>query len=98
MQDGVYAFKTIPAEQAAPAGPSGISLLWPALATLALVLLAGAAIARLVAGPRLDGILLFAAGSAGVVFAAENSTASCAGLRSPMEAAILSISRSTASL
>jgi len=67
MQDGAYAYKTIPVEQAAPAVRGGISLLWPALAGGSLALAAGAIVARLVAGSRFDGLLVFAAAAAAVV-------------------------------
>jgi PAS domain S-box-containing protein len=69
MHDGVQAIKTAPSEQAAPAVRSGIPLLWPALAGGSLALAAGAAIARLAAGPRFDGLLVFAAGAAAVALA-----------------------------
>ena len=67
MQDGVYAYKPNGAEEAAPAVRSGISLLWPALAGISVALAAGASITRLVAGPRYDGLLIFAACVAVVV-------------------------------
>ncbi|MGO9336901.1 MAG: PAS domain S-box protein [Terracidiphilus sp.] len=67
MHDGVYADKTIPIEEAAPAVRSGVSLLWPALAGISVALAAGASITRLVAGPRYDGLLIFAACVAVVV-------------------------------
>jgi PAS domain S-box-containing protein len=67
MQDGTYAFKSIPAEDAAPAVRGGISLLWPALAGISVALAAGASITRLMAGPRYDGLLIFAACAAVVV-------------------------------
>jgi PAS domain S-box-containing protein len=67
MPDGVFAYKTTPAEQ--PAVRSGISLLWPALAVLSLALAIGAVIARVEAGPRFDDLLVFAAGAAAVVLA-----------------------------
>ncbi|HXR38524.1 MAG TPA: PAS domain S-box protein [Terracidiphilus sp.] len=69
MQEGANAGKTNPSEQAAPAVRGGISLLWPALAGLSLALAAGAVAARVAAGPRFDGLLIFAAGAAGVVLA-----------------------------
>jgi PAS domain S-box-containing protein len=69
MQDGVHAYKTTLAEQSAPADRGGISLLWPALAGLALALAVGAAAARLIAGHRFDSLLVFAALSAAVVLA-----------------------------
>jgi PAS domain S-box-containing protein len=67
MPDGVRANKTTPSEQAAPAVRSGISLLWPALAGLAVALALGAVAARQAAGARFDGLLVFAAGAAAVV-------------------------------
>ncbi len=67
MQDGAYAYKTIPAEETAPAVEGGISLLWPALGWLSLALTAGAVAARVAGGPRFDGLLIFAAGAAAVV-------------------------------
>jgi PAS domain S-box-containing protein len=69
MPDGVLANKTTPSEQAAPAVRSGISLLWPALACLAVALAVGGVAARLAAGPRFDGLLGFAASAAAVVVA-----------------------------
>ncbi len=69
MQEGVHVFRTTPSEQAASAARSGISLLWLALAVLSLALTAGAVIARLAAGPRFDGLLVFAAAAAAVVLA-----------------------------
>jgi len=69
MQDGVDAYNTIPPQPDAAPIRGGISLLWPALGGLALVLAAAAVMARLIAGPRFDGLLLFAAGLAGVVLA-----------------------------
>jgi PAS domain S-box-containing protein len=51
----------------APAVRSGISILWSALAILALALAAGAVAARLYAGPRFDGLLMLAAGTAAVL-------------------------------
>jgi hypothetical protein len=69
MPDGVPANKTTPSDQAAPAVRSGISLLWPALAGLAVALAVGAVAARLAFGPRFDSLLVFAAGAAAVVLA-----------------------------
>ena len=66
MQDGAYAYKTIPAERLHPRR-GGISLLWPALGWLSLALTAGAVAARVAGGPRFDGLLIFAAGAAAVV-------------------------------
>jgi PAS domain S-box-containing protein len=67
MQDGVHAYKTAPAEQSTPVERGGISLLWPALAGLALALAIGAVAARLMAGHRFDSLLVFAALAAAVV-------------------------------
>ena len=69
MQDGVNAYNTIPSEPAAAPIRGGISLLWPALGGLSLALAAGAVAARLAAGPRFDGLLVFAACAAVVVLA-----------------------------
>ena len=69
MSEGIYAYKTTPAEHTAPAVRGGISLLWPALAVLSLALAIGAIIARVEVGPRFDELLVFAAGAAGVVLA-----------------------------
>src|ERR1700742_5206080 len=67
MQDGISAFQQVAPDYPVPPVRSGISLLWPALAGLALTLTAGAMIARLMLGPRFDGLLLFAAGVAAVI-------------------------------
>jgi len=69
MERGAYANQTTPVEQPASAARSGISLLWPALAGLSLALAVGAIAARVAAGPRFDGLLIFAAGAAVVVLA-----------------------------
>jgi len=67
MQDGAHADKSAPSEQAAPAVRGGISLIWPALASLSVALAIGAAIARQALGVRYDGLLIFATGAAAVV-------------------------------
>jgi PAS domain S-box-containing protein len=69
MKEGDHARKTTPSEQAAPAVRSGVSLLWPVLASLAAALAVGAVATRLAGGPRFDGLLLFAAGATAVVLA-----------------------------
>jgi len=69
MQDGTHANPTIPLEEPAPEDRRGLAALWPALAGVAVALAVGAAAARLVVGPRFDGVLLFAAGSAAIVLA-----------------------------
>jgi hypothetical protein len=51
----------------APTALGGVSLLWPALASLSLALATGAVAARLVVGPRFDGLLIFATSSAAIV-------------------------------
>ena len=48
---------------------AGLSRIWPVLAGLAFGSVAGAITVRLIAGPRLDGLLLLAAGVAGVTVA-----------------------------
>ncbi len=48
---------------------SAVSLLWSALAVLALVLAAGAVVVRLLAGPRFDGLLMLAACGAAILLA-----------------------------
>ena len=45
----------------APADSDGVYILWSILAVLALILAAGAVVLRLMAGPRVDGFLMFAA-------------------------------------
>jgi PAS domain S-box-containing protein len=67
MEDGASAYQATQPEYPAPVVRGGISLLWPALAGLSLVLAAGAVVARLVAGSRFDGLLIYAAGAAVVV-------------------------------
>ena len=54
-----------------PAGavPGGAFILWTVLAVLALVLAAGAVVARLVAGPRIDWLLMLAACAAALLLA-----------------------------
>jgi PAS domain S-box-containing protein len=69
MQEGVSATKTTPSEHTAPAVRSGVSLLWPALASLSLAFETGAVVVRLAAGPRFDDYLVFATGTAVVVLA-----------------------------
>ena len=69
MQDVVDAYNTIPSHPTATPVRRGISLLWPALGGLSLALATGAVAARLAAGPRFDGLLLFAACVAVVVLA-----------------------------
>ena len=53
----------------ARAVPSGVFILWSALAVLALILAAGAITVRLLAGPRYDGLLMLAACAAAVLLA-----------------------------
>jgi PAS domain S-box-containing protein len=55
---------TAAAEKPAPAVRGGLSLVWPILAGFTLALAAGAIAARLAAGSRFDGLLIFAAGIA----------------------------------
>ncbi len=69
MQDGANAHKTKTAEPAAPAARDSVSLLWPGMAGLSLALAAGAVAVRLGAGPRFDGLLIFAAGVTAAVLA-----------------------------
>jgi PAS domain S-box-containing protein len=53
----------------APEPRSGLAFLWPVLAVLALLLVAGAVAARLYAGPRFDTLLMLAAVAAAAVLA-----------------------------
>jgi PAS domain S-box-containing protein len=64
MQDGVFATKTTPSEQAAPAVRSGISLLWLVVSWLVLALAAGAVTVRLAVGPQSDELLIFTSAAA----------------------------------
>ncbi|MGA2047644.1 MAG: PAS domain S-box protein [Terracidiphilus sp.] len=67
MPDGVLNNKATPSDHAAPAVRSGITWLWSALACMAVALAVGAVAARIAAGPRFDGLLVFAAGAAAVI-------------------------------
>jgi len=66
-----------PSEEIAVAGnphperavPSGVIVLWSALAVLALILAIGAVTMRLLAGPRFDGLLMLAACGAAILLA-----------------------------
>ena len=69
MEHGAYAHQSAPIEQPAPGVRGGAALLWPVLATLSMVLTVGAAAARLAAGPRFDGLLVFAAVVAALLLA-----------------------------
>ncbi|HEY1160125.1 MAG TPA: PAS domain S-box protein, partial [Terracidiphilus sp.] len=69
MQDGANPRKTTRIELPTPAAWAGISRFWPALAALACVAVAGAIAIRLIAGPRFDFQLIFAAGAAGIAAA-----------------------------
>ncbi len=55
--------------QPAPAILSGASIIWLALAALALVLAVGAVVVRLAAGPRFDGLLILSACAAALLLA-----------------------------
>jgi PAS domain S-box-containing protein len=55
--------------QPARAIPSGVFILWSALAVLALLLAVGAVTMRLLAGPRFDGLLMLAACGAALLLA-----------------------------
>jgi len=67
MQDGASANRTDPPAQPPPAARSAVSRLWPAFAGLSLALTVGAVGARLGAGPRFDGLLIFATGATALV-------------------------------
>jgi PAS domain S-box-containing protein len=69
MQDGTHANPIIPLDQPVPADRGGVAAVWPGLAAVTVALAIGAAAARMVAGPRFDGLLLFAAGGAVIVLA-----------------------------
>lgn len=69
MHDGASAFESTAPGDRAPAGRGAISLLWPALAALSLALAIGAIAARVAAGARFDGFLIFSAGFACAVIA-----------------------------
>jgi hypothetical protein len=56
-------------KQSAPVAGRGFSPIWSALVALAMALDAGAVTARLAAGPRFDGLLIFAAVCAAVFLA-----------------------------
>jgi PAS domain S-box-containing protein len=53
--------------QTAPAVRGGIAQIWPALAGLSLALAVASVATRVAAGPKFDGLLVFAAGAAAVV-------------------------------
>ena len=55
--------------QPAPAISSGASIIWLALAALALILAVGAVVLRLAAGPRFDGLLILSACAAAILLA-----------------------------
>ena len=67
MQEGASAYHTTVPEYPTASVRAGISLLWPALAAISMALLVGAVLARMLAGQRFDGLLLFAAGAAAMV-------------------------------
>ncbi len=69
MKDRANEESTTGTEQPAPAALGRFSLVWPVLAGLTLALAAAAVLARLAAGPRFDGLLIFAAGTAAAVLA-----------------------------
>ena len=67
MQESASVYHATVPEYHASSVRAGISLLWPALAAISMALLAGAVLARMLAGPRFDGLLVFAAGAAAMV-------------------------------
>jgi PAS domain S-box-containing protein len=88
MQPGAFANQTAPLEQTAPAARGGVSLIWAALAGLVLVLAVAAVAARIAAGPRFDGLLVIAAGTAAAVLLArlllrDSRTAAASAVETP---------------
>src|SRR5580658_5820239 len=67
MEDGASAYQATQSDLKAPIVRGGISLLWAALAGLSLAIATGAITVRLLAGPRFDGFLIFAAAAAAAV-------------------------------
>ncbi len=69
MQNGAGVYKTTATEKHAQGGRSGVSLLWPALAVLSIVLAISAIAMRVFSGERFEMFLVFAAGFACMVLA-----------------------------